>query len=128
MDESLLAAKGVYPVESTIGYVDDYQLQIGERATLLPEKNGRAYGKLTKITSQEAAALYSEDSVADYTAEKVTVTLPSEIEVSALCYNLPEDRLAGTNPGYAAALHALAAELGLPASYLEHINNASAAS
>jgi len=128
MDESLLAAKGVHPVESSIGYVDGYQLHIGERATLLPQKKGRAYGKLMELTSREAATLYCEDSVADYVAEPVVVILPNKIKVSAVCYNLPAAKLAGKNPEYAAALHTLAAELGLPASYLEHIGNPAAAS
>ena len=124
MDESLLASKGVRPTEPTIGYVDGYGLRIGKRATLLPEANSRAYGVLMKIASEDAAALYSEQSVADYVAEPVVVTLPGDIQVSAVCYNLPEAKLVGTNPEYAAALLALATKLGLPDSYLRHIRNA----
>lgn len=128
MDETLLAAKGICPTESTIGYVDGFRLHIGTRATLLPEAKSRAYGVLMKITSQEAAALYSEPGVADYVAEPVVVKLPGSIEVSAVCYNLPAAKLKGTNPEYAAALLALATKLGLPDSYLGHIRNAVAAS
>jgi AIG2-like family len=118
MDESLLASKGVHPTEWTIGYVDGYRLHVGKRATLLPERNSRAYGVLMKITPQEAAALYSEQSVADYVAEPVVVKLPGQRHVSAVCYNLPAAKLAGTNPEYVAALLTLATELGLPDSYL----------
>jgi len=121
MDESLLASKGVCATESTIGYVDGFGLHIGERATLLPEADSRAYGVLMKITSEEAAALYSEPSVADYVAEPVVVKLPGDNEVSAICYNLPAARLTGRNPEYAAALLTLATNLGLPDSYLGHI-------
>lgn len=128
MDESLLASKDVRPTESTIGYVDGFSLHIGKRATLLPEANSRAYGVLMKITSEEAATLYSEPSVADYVAERVAVKLPGNIEVSAVCYNLPAAKLTGTNPEYAAALLTLATKLGLPDSYLGHIRNAVAAS
>jgi len=124
MDESLLASKGVRPTESTIGYVDGFGLHIGKRATLLPEANSRAYGVLMKITSEEVAALYSEQSVADYIAEPVVVNLPGNTQVSAVCYNLPASRLAGTNPEYAAALLTLATKLGLPDSYLGHIRSA----
>jgi hypothetical protein len=77
-----------------------------------------------KIASEDAAALYSEQSVADYVAEPVVVTLPGDIQVSAVCYNLPAAKLVGTNPEYAAALLALATKLGLPDSYLRHIRNA----
>jgi len=81
-----------------------------------------------KITSEEVAALYSEQSVADYVAEPVVVNLPGDTQVSAVCYNLPAAKLAGTNPEYAAALLALATNLGLPDSYLAHIRKAVAAS
>ena len=124
MDESLLASKGVHATESATGYVDGYGLYIGERATLLPEPNGRAHGVLMKIAPEDVAALYSEQSVADYVAEPVVVTLPGEVRVSAVCYNLPAEKLAGTNPAYAAALLTVATERGLPDSYLRHIRNA----
>jgi hypothetical protein len=124
MDESLLVSKGVRPSEPTIGHVDGYGLHIGKRATLLPEANSRAYGVLMKIASEDAATLYSDQSVADYVAEPVVVTLPGDIQVPAVCYNLPAAKLVGTNPEYAAALLALATKLGLPESYLRHIRNA----
>jgi hypothetical protein len=127
MDESLLASKGIRPTESTIGYVDGFGLHIGERATLLPEANSRAYGVLMNITSEEVAALYSEQSVADYIAEPVVVNLPGDSRVSAVCYNLPAAKLTGTNPDYAAALLTLATKLGLPESHIRHIQKADAA-
>ena len=128
MDESLLASRNVYPMESTIGYVDGFSLHIGKRATLIPEVNGRAYGVLMKITAEDAAALYSEPSVADYVAEPVVVRLPGNLHASAVCYNLPAATRTDTDPDYAAALLALAAKLGLPDSYLEYIRNAVAVS
>ena len=128
MDDSLLASKGVRPSESTIGYVKGFRLHIGKRATLLPEANSRAYGLLMKITPEEAAALYSDQSVADYIAEPVVVELPGDTRVSAVCYNLPASMLTGANPEYAAALLDLATRLGLPESYLGHIRKALAPS
>ena len=124
MDESLLASKGVHVTEPTVGFVDGYSLRIGERATLVPESNSRAYGVLMKIGAEDVAALYSEQSVADYVAEPVVVTLPGDIRVSAVCYNLPAAKLVGTSPEYAAALLALATRLGLPESYLGQIRSA----
>jgi hypothetical protein len=124
MDASLLASKGVHATEPRIGYVDGYGLRIGEHATLLPDSNSRAYGVLMKIAEEDAAALYSEESVADYVAEPVVVTLPGNSQVSAVCYNLPPEKLVGTNSEYTAALLALATRLGLPDSYLAHIRNA----
>ena len=124
MDESLLASKGIDVEAATIGCIDGYSLRIGERATLVPEKKGCAYGVLMTIASEDVVALYSEPSVADYVAEPVVVTLPGDTQVSAVCYNLPAGKLAGTNSEYAAALFALASRLGLPEKYLTHIRNA----
>lgn len=124
MDEALLASKGLRPTGATVGYVDGFSLHIGERATLLPEAGGRAYGVMMEIAAKDVAALYSDPGVADYVAEPVVVFLPGHGEVPAVCYNLPAERLAGTNPEYAAALLQLATKLGLPDSYLGHIRKA----
>ena len=128
MDTSLLTSKGVRPTEATFGFVDGFRLHIGQRATLLPETNYRAYGVLMRIDSEDATALYSEQSVADYVEEAVVVNLSGGTQVSAVCYNLPAARLTGRNPEYAVALLALATKLGLPDSYLGHIKRAVAAS
>jgi len=124
MDEDLLASKGIGTEEPTIGHVDGYSLRIGERATLISEPNGRAYGVVMKIDPEDAAVLYAEPSVADYVAESVVVSLPGGARVSAECYNLPAEKLVGTNPEYAAALLALATKLGLPDDYLGKIRSA----
>ena len=124
MDESVLASRGVQPADATLGYLEGYRLHIGKRATLLPEANARAYGVLMKVVPEDVASLYSAPSVADYVAEPVVVTLPGNIRVSAVCYNLPATKLGGTNPEYAAALLALAGKLGMPDSYLRQIRNA----
>ena len=127
MDEALLAAKGVRTAHATVGYVDGFGLHIGERATLLPEKGGRAYGVLMEVPAADLAALYSAPGVADYVAEPVTVNLPGEVAVSAVCYNLPAAKLEETNSEYAAALLELATRLGLPAAYLGRIRRTIAA-
>jgi hypothetical protein len=124
MDASMLASRGIHATDPAVACLDGYRLRIGERASLLPEPGSRAYGVLMKVAPQDVKALYSEPSVADYVAEPVVATLPGDIRVPAVCYNLPAAKLAGTNPGYAAALLTLATRLGLPDSYLEEIRNA----
>lgn len=124
MDESLLVAKGIRPKFSKLGYVDGFRLHIGERATLLPAKDSRSYGVLMEIAKDQAAELYSDESVCDYAAEPVVVHLPNDNQVAAVCYNLPASKLTGTNPRYAADLLALATGLGMPESYLESIRSA----
>ena len=124
MDESLLASKGIRPTASRLGYVMGFGLQIGERATLVPERNSRSYGMVMEMAADQVAALYSDESVCDYVAEPVLVHLPDGAQVAAVCYNLPAAKLTGTNPDYAAALLALATRLEMPEPYLARIRSA----
>lgn len=107
-----------------MGHVDGYSLHIGERASLLPDKDSRAYGLLMKVAASDIAALYSDDSVADYVKETVMVHLSDGRQVAAACYNLPADKMTGTNPRYAKALLGLVTSLGMPESYIGHIRKA----
>lgn len=121
MDQSLLATKGISPSRATVGHVDGYGLRIGSRATLVPDAGNRAYGVLMTIRAEDVRALYSEESVADYVPESVSVVLPDGTIETALCYKLPESKLKGTNSQYANSLLALAGKLGLPSDYLQQI-------
>jgi hypothetical protein len=121
MDESLLASKGISPSRTTVGHVDGYGLRIGRRATLVPDESNRAYGVLMTLRAEDSSALYSEESVADYVSESVSVVLPDGTLESAVCYILPESELVGTNSEYASSLLALAGKLGLPCDYLQQI-------
>ena len=121
MDESLLVSKGINPSKATIGRVDGYGLRIGRRATLVPDPTKRAHGVLVTMPTEDVSALYSEKSVADYVCETVSVVLPDGTLESARCYNLPEQKLEGTNSQYAKSLLLLAAKLGLPDVYIQEI-------
>jgi hypothetical protein len=121
MDQSLLASKGINPSRATVGHVDGYGLRIGRRATLVPDESNRAYGVLMTMRAEDVRALYSEDSVADYVSESVSVVLPDGTLEQALCYNLPESKLRGTNSQYANSLLTLAGKLGFPSDYLRQI-------
>jgi len=121
MDASLLESKGISPSGPTVGYIDGYGLRIGRRATLVPEEASRAYGVLMRLRAEDVRALYSDESVADYIPESVSVVLPDGTLEPAVCYNLPESKLEGTNPQYASSLLALAGKLGLPGAYLLQI-------
>lgn len=125
MDEHLLVNKGIKPSEVKLGFVDGYALHIGERATLLRHPGDRAYGAMMDIAPEEATELYAEASVADYVPEPITVELMDGTQVEASCYNLPRDKVTGTNKDYANALWDLASRLGLPESYLDQIKQAS---
>jgi hypothetical protein len=121
MDVSLLASKGISPSRAIVGYIDGYGLRIGRRATLVPDAANRAYGVLMTIRAEDVRALYSEESVADYIPESVSVMLPDGTLEQAVCYTLPDNNLEGTNSQYANSLLTLAGKLGLPATYLRQI-------
>ena len=124
MDENLLATKGIEPSEVSLGFVDGYGLRIGERATLVPRPDSRAYGAMMEIAAGEATELYAEDSVADYLPEPVIVELMDGTRVEATCYNLPADKVTGANKEYAESLLVVATRLGFPDSYLDQIRQA----
>ena len=124
MDESLLATKGIEPSKVNLGFVDGYGLRIGERATLVRRPDERAYGAMMDIATGEATELYAEASVADYVPEPVIVELMDGTQVEASCYNLPADKVAGTNKDYAESLLNVATRLDFPDSYLEQIRQA----
>ena len=124
MDEDLLAKKGISPSKAEVGFVDGFALRIGERATLMRSADSRSYGVMMNISSDQANELYAENSVADYVPESVTVELLNGSKVEASCYNLPVDKVTGTNKVYAQALLEVANRLGLPESYLVEIRQA----
>ena len=124
MDEALLAKKGISPTNAEVGYVDGFTLRIGERATLVRSAGSRSYGVMMIISPDEANELYAESSVADYAPESVTVELEDGNKVEATCYNLPVDKVTGTNRVYAEALWEVANSLGLPKHYLAEIRQA----
>ncbi len=78
------------------------------------------------IGAEDVTALYSEESVADYEAEIVSVALADGTHEAAVCYILPESKLKGTNDQYASALLELAARLNFPRHYLQQIRNQAA--
>ena len=124
MDEDLLAKKGISPSKAEVGFVDGFALRIGERATLVRSAGTRSYGVMMNISSEQAKELYAESSVADYVPESVTVELLDGSEVEASCYNLPVNKVTGTNKVYAEALWEVANRLGLPENYLVEIRQA----
>jgi len=124
MDESLLKSKGVMPGKVRRGFVDGYGLCIGERATLIRRPDDRSYGVVMDIVPGEAKTLYAEDSVSDYVPEPVIVELMDGTKTAATCYNLPRDKITGTNKDYADSLLDIAGSLGFPESYLDEIRRA----
>ena len=121
MDETLLASKGIGPSHTAVGYVDGYRLRIGKRATVEVQAGSRVHGVLMTMKQEQLAKLYSEDSVADYVPEAVSVRVAGCQNESAVCYLLPPGTLEGTNSVYAESLLQLAKRLGFTGDYLDEI-------
>lgn len=128
MDETLLREKGIRLQNPRKASLLDYELRIGERATLLPSPGNTSYGMLMQIPEADLEILYSDKSVADYMPEKVIVHLNDGQSLNALCYNLPAEKVSGSNIEYAQSLHSLAKSIGLPSSYLDRIEEFAKAS
>jgi hypothetical protein len=97
MNLSILHKNGIYPNNPRKGYLKDYKLKIGSRASLVPCKNEISYGIVMTIERNALQKLYTEPSVVDYLPEEITVVLNSKESISAICYNLPVESLSGTN-------------------------------
>ena len=76
------------------------------------------------LTPTEVSLLYADDSVADYVPEPVMVELVDGGRRAATCYNLPTEKVTGTNTEYASALLNLATRLEFPEDYVEQIRYA----
>lgn len=121
MDQNILSQKGITGENPRIATLNNYELQIGERASLISKSGQVAYGVLMSVDKEDLDELYSETSVADYIPEELTVKIESGDEINAICYNLPLDKMKGRNTKYAKELLELASKLGFLEDYLEKI-------
>ncbi len=121
MDRAILHKKGIEPSNLRKGYLEDYALKIGNRASLIPCRNEKSYGIVMTVDDDKIPALYAEASVADYVPEEVNIITSDNESIKAICYNLPPESLEGTNTGYAESLYNLAKLEGFPEDYLEKI-------
>ncbi len=122
MDQTILEKNGLHPSNLRRGYLQDYTLKIGNRASLIPCDHERSYGLLFSVDEKAILSLYAETSVADYIPEEVAIVTDSAETIQAICYNLPASSLSGTNTTYARSLYELARSLSFPEDYLEKIN------
>jgi hypothetical protein len=122
MDSDVLRQDGILPEHPRQAFVDNFELQIGERATLVPRVGARSYGMLFALTHKELDQLYSRPGLTDYRPEAVVAQTFGSEKVPALCYNLPETpRGLKPNAEYAARLRAALDTLGFPATYIDSV-------
>ena len=122
MDKNILVKNRANPSQPRMGYLNNHTLKIGNRASLIPANNEKAYGIIMTLKDDEVDKLYAEESVADYVPEQVEVITTTNERVIATCYNLPLELLTGTNESYARSLYKLATQLNFPEDYLNKIS------
>lgn len=122
MDTSVLKNYGINPVNVRQAYVDDFELRIGQRATLLPARGERAYGMVIALKHHELNQLYSGPGLTEYRPEAVLAKIISGGAIPALCYNLTVEPKSGEcNPEYALRLKETLRTLSFPATYVESV-------
>ncbi len=123
MDAKLLEDMGLHPKLIGPAELRDFQISIGNRATLIPNPGSSCYGVVMDLPDEEASALYSQPGVSDYRPEPVNVALLHDGSIQpSSCYNLPREKLgAVTNTEYSEKLSALALQMGFPSDYAREI-------
>ena len=119
MDPDVLKNSGVKFENPRQGYAEDYELVIGNRATLVSVPGQRSYGMVLSVTHVEINKLYSAAGLEDYHPEAITVNLMGEQILPAMCYNLlippkPDE----ANPEYAEKLRKALYRLEFPSAYI----------
>ena len=122
MDMDVLQQCGLDPSNPQVASLDGYDIEIRDRATLIPRTAARVYGIVTGLTHVEISTLYAEASVRDYRPEAVLVTREDGRQVPALCYTLPTVTGSHRNTTYAVKLLELAKPLAFPGGYLDTLH------
>jgi hypothetical protein len=128
MDTAILRASGVTePANPRRAFVDDFELRIGKRATLVPKEGARAYGRLFALTHEELDLLYAAPGLEAYRAEAIVAHPFDGIITPALCYNLRDPPQAEEwNQEYASRLQDALGKLGFPEEYVASLSRRSA--
>jgi hypothetical protein len=123
MDVDVLRGQQIDPMVDGAAVLPDYQLRIGNKATLVAAPGSVAYGIVMTLAEEDLQLLYAQPGVSDYRPEPVTVVMSADRSTrSALCYNISADDLGrDVNSEYAQQLAALAAKLGFPEDYVGEI-------
>lgn len=119
MHEEVQKAYRVRATRPRRAFVTDFELHIGQRATLTVEKGSRAYGMLWAVTHDDLSRLYDGPGLEGYRPEAVLAECLDGRCFPALCYNLDE----ASDPGepsksYAEKLRYILSELGFPDDYI----------
>ncbi len=122
MDEGLLRVQGLSPADGEKGFINGYELRIGERALLIENENEKSFGVTFSLNDTEVEQLYSAPSVKEYKPIDVPFTSLATGKTNQVqCYNLPASTFKGSNAEYATKLGDLLTSLEFPADYVNSV-------
>lgn len=124
MDAAILRGAGVAePANARRASVDDFELRIGQRATLVPRAGARAYGVLFALTHAELDLLYAAPGLEAYRAEAIVARSFDNVLTPALCYNLRHPPSVDEwSSEYASRLQQVLARLEFPEAYVASLS------
>ena len=59
MDTTVLSNNGILPLNPRTGYLNDYKLRIGKKASLIPCEGERSYGVVMTMDKEALHKLYN---------------------------------------------------------------------
>lgn len=119
MEMTLLREMGFTPENDVKAKLEHYQIRIGRRAGLIPEKNAVAYGVVAALSIEDLERLYSTPGVEAYRPMTITVKrMADNHDIETICYNLSKSEIGEpVNSTYSLELSQLVRRLGFPDSY-----------
>lgn len=124
MDPELLIQNGFNPHNKTIAKLENFDLFLGERATLIQKNNHTVWGTIISMTENELIKLYSTPSVSDYKCVDIICQNIEGTDIKACVYILPNDYpITPPQDGdYAKQLHTVCKKMSLPSDYCDRIH------
>ena len=125
MNREVLAKADVHPADPRVAALDDWELAIAPRATLVPKPGGRVYGILAGLTHGDLDRLYAKDwfGFGTYLPEAVIVADAEGRRVPALCYVAWQTEGGKPAAEYLEKMLAVARERSFPEDYVRHIRS-----
>jgi len=118
MSEELLKRRGLNPTNRRMTEVENFEIHVGKRASLLPKIGSSVWGIAFDLSAEEVTALYSEPAVADYRPEAVLARSARGEVFAALCYNTDPSNDSIADQAYLEKLIEIATNEELPPAYL----------
>ena len=117
MDPEMLHLKNVSARHPRTALVEDYELRIGDKATLLRDPGKVAYGMVYSLTHEEINTLYWGSGLDAYAAKVLSVKVGDNYLPVLTCNLMKPPKEGESNIEYAEKLKQAMKKLGLP--YME---------